>query len=98
MSELTYKFDDDDDFEFEIDITEGKEALIYILSNRYKIEKEKMKEIIEDLDLFYLDYIKSFEEEFKDYFEEEALKQYEDSELYNKDPMSYYGLSQKDFI
>jgi hypothetical protein len=98
MSELTYKFDDDDDFEFEVDITEGKEALIYILSNRYKIEKEKMKEIIEDLDLFYLDYIKSFEEEFKDYFEEEALKQYEDSELYNKDPMSYYGLSQKDFI
>jgi hypothetical protein len=98
MSELTYKFDDDDDFEFEIDITEGKEALIYILSNRYKIEKEKMKEIIEDLDLFYLDYIKSFEEEFKDYFEEEALKQYEDNELYNKDPMSYYGLSQKDFI
>lgn len=84
-------------YAYDIDSLEG---INEILQEELKIDKGTAAEVC---DLFYAagawdnltDY---YEDELKAAYEEDAKEAYENEKAYSKDPLGYYGMSQKDFI
>jgi hypothetical protein len=105
---INYSFGGDeyevgDDFEYEVDYIDVQDALRHIIKKEFKIKKEDEKAlklldfIIKDLDVD--DALEAyFEDDLRDYFYDEAYEAYCDACEYEKDPLGYFGMSQRDFI
>jgi hypothetical protein len=105
---INYSFGGDeyevgDDFEYEVDYTDVRDALRHIIKKEFQIKQEDEKTlklldfIIKDLDVD--DALEAyFEDDLRDYFYDEAYEAYSDACEYEKDPLGYFGMSQRDFI
>lgn len=93
---ITFYFDDNS-FNYDLDVPDS--VKYEILAKYYGVTVEQLKKIDDDFDLFADDrFAELFEDELRDYYNDEAYEMYKDCVEYNKDPMSYYGLKQSDFI
>jgi hypothetical protein len=106
-------FEDGDDFEYEVDYYDVSSALINIVYEELcgKLKKQVNRVLNDDeknalksasVEFCKLDIREQLEEvyeqDLKDYFEQDALEQYKDECEYSKDPLGYYGMKQSDFM
>lgn len=83
--ELNYVFNGEE-FDFEV----NTDDLYEFFKNKTKNELlEIIFDNMDESDLFW-----NFEDDLKDYYEDDALNKYEK----NKDPLGYVGMREKDFI
>ncbi len=105
---LHYSFGDDYrnyDFDYEIDNQDVQNGIAQIVEPYSKdiakstteYTQRKIASFIKDNEIEETMFEK-YEDELKEYFEEEARESYEASKEYEKDPLGYYGMSQKDFF
>lgn len=92
---IKYEFGGDDyeagdDFEYEVDYTDVRDALRYIIKKEFKIKKDDEQAlklldfIIKDLDID--DALEEyFEDDLRDYFENDAYEAYKDACDYEAD-------------
>lgn len=86
---------DYESFDHEIDSFEVQDALEHVLKSFTK--EELISLLVTDLDI-QPELEEYFYDDIKDYYENEAWDAYEDKLLYDRDPLGYYGLSQRDFL
>ena len=91
---ITYE-NDYESFDHEIDAFEVNEALENILDG---LTKEQLIELILNVLDNQTELEDYFYDDIKGYFATTAWETYRDNQLYEKDPLGYYGMSQKDFI
>lgn len=86
---------DYESFDHEIDSFEVQEALEHVLDKFTK--EELICLLVTDLDI-QSELEEYFHDDIKDYYEDEAWDAYRDDLLYSRDPLGYYGMSQRDFL
>lgn len=105
---INYVFDGNDDeygndFEYEVDYIDVRDALRHIIKKEFQIKKDDeavlklLDFIIKELDAD--DALEAyFEDDLRDYFYDDAYEAYSDACEYEKDPLGYFGMSQRDFL
>lgn len=94
---MTIHYDfDGEEYEFEPDNAELIEVIISLFSKEFEIDEDKSKNIISAFDL-YDDLEEIYFEDIENRFEEEAKNEYLDNKEYRRNPLGYYGMSEKDF-
>ena len=82
MKTITYYSGDEfheEEYEFEVSLEDLQEALYEIFAEEYNISVESAKNIVDEFDL-YDQLEECFEDEIKDYFEEEAMEEWQQYE------------------
>ena len=78
MKTITYYSGDEhheEEYEFEVSIDDLYEAIYELFADAYDISKDSAKNIVDELDLY--DQLEElFEDEIKEYFEEEAMEEW----------------------
>lgn len=93
MYTLTYYFGEygEETFEYEIDSADVERAII-----KLKILTKEELEIAYNEQDGYDRVVEENEDALKEFFEDEAIDQYNDEKALSKNPESYYGVSRKD--
>lgn len=78
MKTITYYSgpeDYEEEYEFEVELDDLYEAIYELFADAYDISKDSAKNIVDELDLY--DQLEElFEDEIKEYFEEEAMEEW----------------------
>lgn len=100
---LNYDFNDWD-FEYSLDECEIKDFIEYKMLEEGDLDdtystRKAIRFMIDRLDLVNdNDFLDSYEEDMKDYFEDDARIVFNDTQERDKDPLGYVGMRQSDFI